>query len=157
MATQDPTSWDMQSKKTIRKIQFLIDANHVTVPQVADTIGVPHRTLQDVLDGIAHASEGLIRKCADYFGVTLEFITGQEAPAPKAAPPAHGRATPWDGGKTAVRASATPAPTEKPLGALNVRTVATRHQALVELLIEKGIISARDYHEKVRKVEGRTR
>ncbi len=152
MATQEPTSWDMQSTQTIRKIQFLVDTNHVTVSQVADTIGVPRSTLQDVLDGIAHASESLVRKCADYFGVTMEFITGIEAPAKKAAPLAHGRATSW--GTTPAPAAPVP---EKVAGSLNVRTLATRHQALVELLIEKGIVSARDYHDLVRKVEERSR
>jgi len=38
-----------------------------------------------------------------------------------------------------------------------VRTVATRVQALVELLVEKGVMTPREYQEKVREVEDRAR
>ena len=153
MPTQDPTAWEMNSAQAKRKLQFLIDTNHVTIPQVADTIGVPTAVLQQVLDGVSHPTESLIRKCADYFGVTFEFITGQETTTPEAAAPAHGRARPIRESKPNVEKSED----SKSKGTLNVRTLATRHQALLELMIEKGLITARDYQEQVKVVEGRQR
>ena len=156
MTTREPTSWDY-SGHAVKKIQFLIDANHVTVPQVADTIGMPHKALLDVLDGISHPTESVLRRCADYFGVTFEFITGQEAPAKGGKSSGSTGARPRSAGGSAPRAGGRerPAP-EAPSPTLNVRTIATRFQALVELLIEKGVISAREYHERVKKVEERS-
>ncbi|MGA1203643.1 MAG: hypothetical protein ACO4BJ_11775, partial [Planctomycetota bacterium] len=45
----------------------------------------------------------------------------------------------------------------RPTATLTVRTVATRVQALVELLVEKGVMTPREYQEKVREVEDRAR
>ena len=158
MPTQEPTAWEMNSAQAKRKLQFLIDTNHVTVPQVANTIGVPVQTLQQVLDGAAHPSESPVRKCADYFGVTFEFITGQEVTAPEAAPPAHGRAKrSRDTKSTKASAATDPLDDGKSKGTLNVRTLATRHQALLELLIQKGLITAREYQDQVKIVEDRQR
>lgn len=154
MPTQDPTAWEMNSAQAKRKLQFLIDTNHVTIPQVADTIGVPTSILQQVLDGVSHPTESLIRKCADYFGVTFEFITGQETTTPEAASPAHGRARPMREPKSVTTDKSDDS---KSKGTLNVRTLATRHQALLELMIEKGLITAREYQEQVKVVEGRQR
>ena len=146
MPSKDPIdklSWEVSPREAVKKIQFLITTNHVTIPQLAHAIGVQQRALQDVVDGLAFPTEAMVRRCADYFGVKPHFITGEEDPARTPRP-----------GSAGMRKGP---PGRASRNTLNIRTVATRHQALVELLIEKGVITARDYQEKVAQVEVRKR
>ena len=67
MPSKDPIeklTWDVSPQEAVKKIQFLISTNHVTVPQLAHEIGVQHRTLQDVVDGLAFPTEAMVRRCA---------------------------------------------------------------------------------------------
>ena len=167
MPTQEPTAWELAAH-ALKKLRFLIDANHETVPRMAESMGISRETLLDVLDGVVHPTESFVRKCADHFGVSYEFMTGQETPRKSAG--AKGRSpggAPAEGGAVAERRPATP-PTAaasgddargeaRPTATLTVRTVATRVQALVELLVEKGVMTPREYQEKVREVEDRAR
>ena len=151
MPSKDPIeklTWDVSPREAVKKIQFLISTNHVTVPQLAHEIGVQHRTLQDVVDGLSFPTEAMVRRCAKYFGVKESFITGEEAASTERSGSSSSRKGGSRGSKPGSSASKS---------SLNVRTVATRHQALVELLIEKGVIQAREYQEKVAQVEGRQR
>ncbi len=165
MTTKDSTAWDSSPQRTVRKLQFLIDTHHVTVQMLADSIGVPHKNLFDVLDGVALPTEGFIRKCAEYFKVPLEFITGQEAPTESK-----------DGGKKSRRSQNSGRDSKRVQGAertrssqrrpsrgqrtrtpesLNVRKLAIRHQALLELLIEKRVLTPQEYHDQVKRIEER--
>ena len=151
MPSKDPIdklSWEVSPREAVKKIQFLITTNHATIPQLADAIGVQQSALQDVVDGLSFPTEAMIRRCAKHFGVKASFITGEEEPRDERPGSSSARKGGSRGSKPGSSASR---------NSLNVRTVATRHQALVELLIEKGVIQTREYQEKVAQVEGRQR
>jgi hypothetical protein len=186
MPIQDPTTHDSQwtngPREVVRKLQFLLDTNHVTVMSLAERTGITKKLIQDILDGASLPTEAMLRKFAEFFGVTLEFILGRDDGASTqrgsaaVRSPSTGRSSSGKGsagiakGSSGVRkgsagvakGSAGPgrgtAPAgkrTKGAGSLNIRAVATRHQALVELLVEKGVISARDYSELVQRIEKR--
>lgn len=133
-----------------RKIRFLMETNHFTVPFVAEELGVTRATLQDVLDERREPTKALLEKIARYFSVPKNFF-GEvvEAPAPAVADPLDfgpvKPAAPAKGGnsKTARRA------------ALDLRGLATRYQALVELLVARGVFTAAEYRAQVEQVEER--
>jgi len=172
MANQDtPTRdvpWESSPRAIVRKLQFLLDTNHVTVMAIAERTGIPKKLIQDILDGASLPTEAMLRKFADFFGVTLEFILGRDdggsasrgsgaTRSSSAARTSPGKGSAGIGKGSAGTAKGAPVPGKrtKTAGSLNIRAIATRHQALVELLVEKGMISARDYHEMVQKIEKR--
>ncbi len=165
MTTKDSTAWDSSPQRTVRKLQFLIDTHHVTVQMLADSIGVPHKTLFEVLDGVALPTEGFIRKCAEYFEVPLEFVSGQgtsskskEGVTKSRSPQKTARASKEAKGTGRTRSSQrTPSrrSQEQASESLNVRTLAIRHQALLELLIEKRVLTPQEYHDQVKRIEER--
>jgi hypothetical protein len=155
------------------------------VTTLAERTGISKKLVQDVLDGASMPTESMVRKFAEFFGVTFEFITGgDEVASPRRgsgavktgstvrasagkgsgaiARPSAGKGS---GAVSRASASKGSGAVQRPVGggtkrtkggsALNVRAVATRHQALVELLVEKGVVSARDYHEMVQKIQSR--
>lgn len=165
MTTKNPSSWDAPfdsaPRTIVRKMHFLIETNRRTVHQVAAGLDITSKSLQDVLDGVSHPTEGLIEKFAKFFGVSIGFITGQEPakPGPARSGPS-GRRTPSSSSPARPRPGTPPSSsrgrTPAPANGGNV-LLATRIQALVELLVEKGIITAREYSERVQQVEQRNR
>ncbi len=160
MATKDSSTtrevpWESSPREILRKLQFLISTNNVTAQQLARTTGLSQKNVQEILDGVSLPTESMLRKCADFFGVTLEFVMGKDdgKGAKQTAPRSHSSGSKSGAppaGQTSPKAAA-------PSGPLNLRTIATRHQALIELLIEKRVITAREYHDMVQKIEGRGR
>ncbi|MCI0651588.1 MAG: helix-turn-helix domain-containing protein [Planctomycetes bacterium] len=145
LAQDTPVPIDLEA--TVRKIRFLVQTHHVTVPDLEHDLGIRVKTLQNVLDGESRPSGLLLERLASYFGVTVEFLTGAKAAAmedtlsPSAAQ-GHGHGGGHGGG--ASRAS--------PLG---LADVAVRLQAMVELLVEKGVCSGAEYHSAVERVKER--
>ena len=61
----------------VRKIRFLIDTHHETVPGLAKGIGVLPATIQDVLDGQSLVSSALVRRIADRFNLPMDFFSAE--------------------------------------------------------------------------------
>lgn len=131
-----------------RKIRFLLETHHYTVPFVAEELGITRASLQEVLDERREPTSSLLSKLSVYFSVPKDFFGGIATQDPAAvidplldfdAPPAKSSA----GGKAAK---------SKPL---DLRGLALRYQALIELLVAKGIFTAADYRNQVEQVEGR--
>jgi transcriptional regulator with XRE-family HTH domain len=159
----------------IRKIRFLIDAHHETVPGLARGIGVLPNTIQDVLDGQAFPSRALVRRIAERFSLPVEFFsaeigstseskgTGSGPRAARKSPQKSARSRRPKGAPSTPAAAKVPA-TAKPVaraqdkvaaaGAV-VPGTAVLQQALIELLIQKGLISADEWNARVRLVSKR--
>lgn len=133
-----------------RKIRFLMETNHFTVPFVAEELGVTRATLQDVLDERREPTKALLDKIARYFSVPKHFF-GEVVEAPAPAVP-----DPLDFGpvKPATSAKAGSSKTAR-RAALDLRGLATRYQALVELLVARGVFTAAEYRAQVEQVEER--
>ena len=81
MSNQDSSTrevpWDFSPREVVRKLQFLFATNHVTVQQLAERTGIPKKNVQDILDGVALPTEAMLHKCAEFFGVSLDFVMGR--------------------------------------------------------------------------------
>ena len=138
----------MDNAALARKIRFLMETQHVTVPQLAERLGIRRSTIQDIVDRKAEASTNTLRQIAHYFGVDLDYFEESgvepEGPVPSLKP---------------NRAATTAAAKEKAKEPepLTLRTLAIRYQGLVELLVEKGVFTAAEYHDHIKRVENRHR
>ena len=170
----------------IRKLRFLIDAHHETVPGLARGIGVLPNTIQDVLDGQAFPSRALVRRIADRFSLPMEFFSAEVGSISEPKSSRSGKGTPRTrqtiakkptaqsrskGAGSSTTAASTAATRErtsrtpKPGGAADAKTAekskvappgtAVLQQALIELLIQKGLISADEWNARVRLVSRR--
>ena len=155
----------------IRKIRFLIDAHHETVPGLARGIGVLPNTIQDVLDGQAFPSRALVRRIAERFSLPVEFFsaevgshseskatgsghrTARKSPQKSASPrsPKGARST-----KAAAKVPATAKRDARAQDKVAAPGAAVLQQALIELLIQKGLISADEWNARVRLVSRRS-
>lgn len=154
----------------IRKIRFLIDAHHETVPGLAKGIGVLTNTIQDVLDGQSFPSRALVRRLAERFSLPIEFfeadvttIDHRAAASSRRDAPGRARVGQPAGKKTSKTQE------KKPQGKKTSRTRTTKpttagqvpvdaavlQQSLIELLIQKGVISADEWNARVRLVSNR--
>ena len=131
------------TRATTRRIRFLLDNHRLTVPEAARLLEMRPQVLQEVLDGLALPSDGLLKKISKHFGVDRAFLLGVDE---SSEPPAE--ETSDDSGDP---------PTSTGSRTLDVRTLATRYQALLELLIEREVITAAEYHEQITDVESRHR
>lgn len=142
---EDPTlERQAQNKRAVRRIQFLLDNNRLSVHEAAVRLSVRQPVLQAVLDGRSLPTEALLRKIAAYFEIDFEFLSsdGREPeiePAPRAS------------SAPAAAADKSPPASSK----LDLRTLAIRHQALLETLVKKGLISAAEYRLQVEEVQSR--
>ena len=154
----------------IRKIRFLIDAHHETVPGLARGIGVLPNTIQDVLDGQAFPSRALVRRIAERFSLPVEFFSAEVGSSSESKGTGSGsRAARKSSQKSASSRSSKGAPstpakgkvsaTAKPVAwaqdKVAVPGTAILQQALIELLIQKGLISADEWNARVRLVSKR--
>ncbi len=161
----EPLSPEVDPESTGHKIGFLIETNHLTVPNLAQAISVSASALQEVVDGQALASEVLVKKICEHLKVHESFFAhdGQQA----AASPSPSERRPSSDGKDDSPSSSTEwdplfhtlegfsSADSSSSGVLTLKALAARHQALVELLVLKGVISGTDYRESIYRVEQR--
>ena len=155
-----------------RRVRFLVETNHLTVPRLAEIIGVGRVSLQEVVDGRAQPSDALLNKVAQHFGVPHDFFTSTQSmvmrphtkaadtvvpnmmpvqkPAPAAKQSSAGAARVTRG--TRKRQSTSGESDKEPL---NLRTLAIRYQALMELLVAKNVFTVTEYRDQVASVENR--
>lgn len=153
MAKPDKTVDELtsESKEVVRKIRFLIDAHHETVPGLAKGVGVLPETIQDVLDGQCHPSSALVRRIADRFSLPLEFFTGEVAFDIEPKRKKSGKAK--QSRAVSPKSKSAPAPgTRKKSRTTGTKELASLQQSLIELLIQKGVISADEWNARIRLV-----
>ncbi len=133
----------------VRRIRFLMDTSHITMQDLAVELGMRKSDLLEILDGLAQPSTHFIRETARHFGVTIEFLMSGKELGEKGATPA---AAP-------VAAHAPAKAKRKPVrtggGAFVLKDLAIRHQALLELLVQKGTITAGEYKAVVEQIKFR--
>lgn len=132
---------DAQLERLSRKLRFLLSNERLTVPMLAEYLEVSRSTLQHVVDGKSMPPDALLRRLSNHFGVPESFFMGT------------GDSTAVKKNKGRTRAGGKSSKKKKPV--LNLKAVATRHQALVELLVSKGLIKASEYQEAIQKTEDR--
>lgn len=137
----------------VKKVQFLIDANHETVPAVARAIGVTQLILQDVLDGNSDISPSLVARLARHFQVDEFFLTGVVAVrgVEKKQPDPISEVNP-----AVEEGNEQPGEISVP-ETLNLKMLAVRHQALVELMIEKKVFTSAEYHSSILDIQQRSK
>ena len=135
----------------VRKIRFLIDTHHETVPGLAKGIGVLPGTIQDVLDGQSLVSSALVRRIADRFSLPMDFFSAEPLNEKDAGT-----------GETTVKStrarrvesrseSKSSSSSESEL--LELRRT---QKALVELLIDKGVIQPGEWQARLRRTRIRS-
>ncbi|HIC23604.1 MAG: hypothetical protein COB10_03785 [Planctomycetota bacterium] len=148
MPQEDKTIEDVMSepKEVVRKIRFLIDTHHETVPGLARGVGVLPDTIQDVLDGQSLPSSALVRRIAQRFALPVEFFSSEVSrdPRPKRSVSSKGKA---------VSQKSEPNPESAATGSQHEVRL---QKALVELLIQKGVISADEWNARIRLVTRRS-
>ena len=139
-----------EPEQVVRKIRFLIDAHHETVPGLAKGVGVLPDTIQDVLDGQSLPSSALVRRIAERFSLPLDFFSSEACRAPKPK-----RAVRKKGSAASQAQPSTQAPRENKSAVNGTQDESLLQQALIELLIQKGVISADEWNARVRLVARR--
>ncbi|MGE3166761.1 MAG: helix-turn-helix domain-containing protein [Planctomycetota bacterium] len=171
-----PDDHEERYRRAARRIQFLLDNHRLPAHEAARQLGVRKTVLQDILDGRSFPTEGLLRKIAAHFRVDLDFLVGSTeiaepptptsttAPAGVAGPPPQSTAPrPARPSATSVPGSDPPKAESPPQRAgrtrstpgVSLRTLAIRHQALVELLVSKGVLTAAEYRAQVEAIDDR--
>ncbi len=135
-----------------RKLRFLMETQHLTVPGLAERLSIRRQSLQQIVDAKADPPRHTLVDLAKYFGVDNDYFDDVKAEKPaKADSSANTR------GHARGRPSPAPARrTEAPEG-LTLKTLAVRYQGLVELMIQKGVFSASEYHDHIKAVEDRAK
>ena len=130
----------------VRKIRFLIDTHHETVPGLAKGIGVLPGTIQDVLDGQSLVSSALVRRIADRFSLPMDFFSAEPLSEKNTGT-----------GETTVkstRARRVEAKSESRNSTSSeneVEELRRTQKALVELLIDKGVIQPGEWQARLRR------
>lgn len=143
----DGTPVDKEAQRAVisRRIRFLLENHRLTVPQAATLLEMRGKLLQEVLDGQALPTDMMLEKISAHFEVDRAFLSGGDA-APR---PSEEESVP-DLFATNVRAGAATPPAK-----LTLRALAIRQQALIELLIKKGTLTAAEYHACIAEIEKR--
>ena len=147
------------NRETIaKKIRFLLHNNSTTIEELSSRIGVTRENLRYVLDGLSWPTKHLLEKlCAafdvrmDYFGANIEeTLTGSvigpadfDDPSDLSATPVH---------KKSVESVDDEKPRKRKF---DLAEMAAHHQALLECLIEKKLITPDDYQTKVDNIRDR--
>ena len=130
----------------VRKIRFLIDTHHETVPGLAKGIGVLPGTIQDVLDGQSLVSSALVRRIADRFSLPMDFFSAE---------PQSEKET--GAGETTVKSTRARRVETKPVtrnstsSESELEELRRTQKALVELLIDKGVIQPGEWQARLRR------
>ena len=122
----------------VRRIRFLMETQHVLVQDLAYDLGVQRAYLLEVLDERTPPTPGFLRSVASHFKVTVDFLElGKTLSVPKSVPKHQGKRR---RGRDRRRQN------------LAMSDLAVRHQALVECLVDKGVITAGEYNAWVDRV-----
>ena len=115
MPQEDKTIEDVMSepKEVVRKIRFLIDTHHETVPGLARGVGVLPNTIQDVLDGQSLPSSALVRRIAQRFALPVEFFSSEVSRDPRPKRSVSARARPCRRNQSRILSLQRPAPSMK--------------------------------------------
>ena len=131
----------IDEQAVVRRIRFLMETQHVLVQDLAYDLGVQRAYLLEVLDERTKPTSGFLRSVASHFKVTVDFLeSGKTLSLPKVLPKHQGKRR---RGRDRRR---------KNRGGLAMSDLAVRHQALVECLVDKGVISAGEYNAWVERV-----
>lgn len=125
----------------VRRIRFLMETQHVLVQDLAYDLGVQKAYLLEVLDERTQPTPGFLKSVASYFKVTVDFLHSGKTLILSQPVSKHG------GKKSRGRERR-----RKDRGGLAMSDLAVRHQALVECLVDKGVISAGEYNSWVERV-----
>jgi hypothetical protein len=139
----DQTAMDMG-----RKIRFVLQMQGIAYADAAEHVGLPAEDFQEILDGARLPSPRLLKNLAEFCRVNPDFFSGL-VPAFPLAPPAAGTSPQAEMKAEAIEGGLTRK------GPLTLKDLAVRFQALLELLVETGVVPAARYHEKVRAVSER--
>ena len=139
-----PTSPQPNRTALGRKLRFLLETHHLTVPRLAEILTIRRQTLQQMVDGKADAARHNLISIAKHFGVEADYFDDVKHDKSESA----GSETRSGSTRSKKRA--------EPAESLTLKTLAVRYQGLVELLIEKGVFSAAEYNEHIRCVEDRS-
>lgn len=134
----------------VRKIRFLIDTHHETVPGLAKGIGVLPGTIQDVLDGQSLVSDALVRRIAERFKLPMDFFSAEALPVKTE------DSAPADSAVVrSTRARRVESRSESPVDSTNsdLDEVRRTQKALVELLIDKGVIQSGEWQARLRRTK----
>ncbi|MEM7261003.1 MAG: helix-turn-helix transcriptional regulator [Planctomycetota bacterium] len=141
-----------------RKLRFLLETHHTTVSELASIVDVRRETIQDLVDGTADARASTLQSIARYFEVGDEYFDGAKAEG-EAAPTSEadlmrkGARNSSGNARNATR----PAAPAKSAEALSLKTLAVRYQGLIELMLEKGVVTPAELNEKMREVDARAK
>lgn len=78
----------------IRRIEQLIQTNGITAYKMCKDLGIPHSTYSSWKSGKAQPSASTLKKIADYFGVSLSWLMGDDATLTPVDPPENQRQIP---------------------------------------------------------------
>ena len=145
VTTSREGSSSADNESIARKIQFLVTTHRTTLQDLAGALNVRREILQEIIDGRAPPTPAILDAMAGHFGVTSDFFLDSEVrPRPEEEAQQESPAK-----KTTTRLRG------KTRSISGVKALAVRHQALLEALISKGILSPADYHEHILQVEQR--
>ena len=155
-----------------RKIRFLLQTQGIPYSKAAEWLGLPDDDFQEIVDGVKAPTARLLQNLAELCSVSPDFFTGKkEQPRPADQPWNSGQSPPAlkpgtsakisAGGPAKPGSASKPAATGKvyerigPAGPVTLRDLVVRFQALLECLLDRGVITALDYKRKVEEVGGR--
>ncbi len=107
---------------------------------MAELIGVSRKSIEDVVDERSLPTPTLLKKVAKHFGVQESFFTAEGSERTSDSE------TSSKGLSHEARKSN---PATKKQESLTLKTLASRYQSLVELMVEKGVFSAAEYNQKI--------
>jgi len=94
---------------------------------------------------MAEPSSHTLKSIARYFEVDIEYFYDTKVDKPR------------DADSQLGKRSRSVKNMPDSLESLTLNNLAVRHQGLVELLIEKGVLSAAEYNDRIRRVEERSK
>ncbi|MBI4582586.1 MAG: helix-turn-helix transcriptional regulator [Planctomycetes bacterium] len=162
-----------------RKIRFLQHNQSITIKQMAERLGVEVNYLKEVADGLAKPTRHLLNKICAVFNLKLDYFESEvlsllgaqeeEEKKEENLEDLKARTPPLpytpEANKRKALPVGTPAPhlpppappPKKKRRKLNIAGLAAHHQALLECLIERKLLSAQEYQKKVADVRQRAK
>ncbi len=162
-----------------RKIRFLQHNQSITIKQMAERLGVEVNYLKEVVDGLAKPTRHLLTKICTIFNLKLDYFESEvlsllgaqedEEKKEENLEELKERTMPLPFTPEANKRKAVPVgtpvphlqpqspPVKKKRRKLNIAGLAAHHQALLECLIGKKLLSAQEYQKKVADVRQRAK
>ena len=150
-------------EQVAKKIRFLLNNESMSLRKLADRMGVQKEYLRDVLDARARPTMHLVNKLATVFDVKPEFF-GHELKEILWEDPEEKKEAAEAAELAKLKEAISVVPAESPSSGgskkssskrarkFDLAELAAHHQALLECLIEKKVISAEYYSRKLNEV-----